>query len=176
MKIKEAVEEITKIEAGTDAKTLTTIVSILTVLNKLNLKLEKAHFKDLYSKRSPEEIIESGFATGCTDQAILLVELAQRLGVKDTYFVETLHRKWIESPALQDEAVYGHVFVFVGPYLVDPSRAIIYVDDKFILQDWVFVGKKRKLAEFGFNNADTLVAGCRKFKEDYKKSKNYTPL
>ena len=101
------------------------------------------------------------------------MELAQRLGVKDTYFVETLRKKWIESPVLKDEAVYGHVFVFVGPYLVDPSRAIIYVDDKLVLQDWVFVGKKRKLAEFGFNDSDTLVAGCRKFKEDYKKESHH---
>ena len=34
MKLKEAVEEITKIEAVTDAKGTTVIVSILTVLNK----------------------------------------------------------------------------------------------------------------------------------------------
>jgi len=169
MNIKGTVDVITKLETSTKSKELTAIANILTMLNKLNLKLNKEHFRELYNKRSPEEIMESGFVTGCTDRAILFVELAQRLGIKDIYFVETLHKKWVEAPIVENEAVYGHVFVFVGPYLVDPSKAIIYVNNKLVLQDWVFVGKKRKLAEFGFNDADTLVAGCRKFKEDYKK-------
>jgi len=68
------------------------------------------------------------------------------------------------------------LYGLAGLYLVDPSRAIIYVNDKLVLQDWVLVGKKRKLAEFGFNDADILVKECRKFKEDYKKERNISTI
>jgi len=57
----------------------------------------------------------------------------------------------------------------VGDYLVDPSKKVVFIDGRTIERDWVVLGKKIELTEFGFHNAEILKKECRLFKANYKR-------
>ena len=168
MTFNEAINTI-KSSMDREVKEKILIPTVLIFMAKQNLRLDKKEFNRLYNKRTPDEILQSGFVTGCTDEAILFSALIRGLGFKDTFFVETLSRRWVESPAEEGGPIYGHTFVFVGDYLVDPSKKVVFIDGRTIERDWVVLGKKIELTEFGFHNAEILKKECRLFKANYKR-------
>lgn len=60
----------------------------------------------LFRRRTAEQILASGFATGCTDHALAALPLLRARGVPAVY-VEAFRRDWLDGEA----AFAGHVFV-----------------------------------------------------------------
>lgn len=97
------------------------------------IKLGDEKFKQKYKfKRTAQEIWESGFATGCTDYAILFSTFARQLGWPTT-FLHTAEFGWLQKflDGKNSSVHYGHSFCecyYENKWiLVDPtSRKIMY--------------------------------------------------
>jgi len=48
-------------------------------------------------------------------------------------------------------------------------KKVVFIDGRTIERDWVVLGKKIELTEFGFHNAEILKKECRLFKANYKR-------
>lgn len=77
---------------------------------------------ELFRKRTADEIIRSGFATGCTDYALAFIALARASGIPAQY-VETIKKSWIESPDMNrlEGHVFSEVLIKETWYVVDPQ-------------------------------------------------------
>lgn len=88
----------------------------------------KPHDPNLFRKRTASQILQDGFATGCTDYGLVFVALMRSKGIPATY-VEALETGWLRNGGRE---IHGHVFsgVFWGGrwYLVDPARGCLSVD------------------------------------------------
>jgi len=120
------IEESDKIEV---------MFSILKAIHK-NLKPNYApEIKNkLIRTRAVDEILESGFVTGCTDYALVAAALFRASNIPAVY-VETFRRKWLEG---NEKFIEGHIFVEI--YLnnrwliVDPENACVKGwHDRFIV-------------------------------------------
>lgn len=83
------------------------------VLRKLRnyvygLKYDDLNKFKLYRKRSGDEIIKSGFVTGCTDSALAFIVLSRELGIP-TKYVETVSNDWLKDK--DENHLIGHIFV-----------------------------------------------------------------
>ncbi len=63
-----------------------------------------------FRKRTASEILESGYANGCTDRALAFIVLARELGIS-TKYVETFDQEGLSNP--NTNQIFGHVFVDV---------------------------------------------------------------
>jgi len=64
------------------------------------------HKDELFRQRSADEIIESGFYTGCTDRALAFLAIAKAAGIPALY-VETMKEDTLGKPGA---GMQGHVF------------------------------------------------------------------
>lgn len=120
-------EKIRGIAADFNTHGIDLILEILNWLHKnIKLKADSEYKNELFRKRTAEEIIESGLATGCTDYALVFVTLTRAKEIP-TKYIEAISTQWLEKGDL--EHLEGHVFaeVFINNrwYIVDPQGAVI---------------------------------------------------
>jgi transglutaminase-like putative cysteine protease len=75
-----------------------------------SLKFNDKNKSILFRKRSGEEVLESGFSTGCTDYALAFLVLSRKLKIP-AIFVESFNEAWLNSK--NPHQIQGHVFVDV---------------------------------------------------------------
>jgi len=167
----EAAEDILKIAGTFEKKGVFLILEILEWLHK-NIKereLAPAEKKEIFRKRAARDIIESGFATGCTDFAIVFVVLARAKGIPAKY-VEVIEREWLEKGG---DIIQGHAFSEVyldGNWLiVDPQGALIKA---WYGKRYVIYGEGLDSADLGINNFDDLKNKFSEFRENWLQNKN----
>lgn len=96
----------------------------LTNLERENSKQVK---NKVFRRRTAEEILKSGFVTGCTDSALVVIAICRTKGIP-TKYVEAIEKSWLEEK--RAGGLRGHVFAecFINNkwYQIDPARGLIY--------------------------------------------------
>jgi len=119
----------------------------------------------LFNKRTGKEIVESGFSTGCTDDAIAFMYVLDSLG-QGYQYVEALERDWLESP-MENSKIKGHAYVEVDGYLVDPQRRAVHLDPSWVLSRYVIFGKAKSPWDLGLSSFQDMVQVFMDYKEKY---------
>ena len=87
---------------------------------RANMRHDATDKDALFRRRTAEQVLASGFTTGCTDSALAALPLLRALGIPSVY-VDTARRD-----SLENDGIAGHVFVEAlldGRWtLLDPSR------------------------------------------------------
>ena len=142
------------------------VVNLLDWLNHSLIKNPNNIKKnDVFRKRTATEIIESDYASGCTDKALVFVALSRIKGIP-TKYVETIDNKLLETG---DNNLRGHVFakVYISKkeYLVDPENGSISVITIPNKSQYTIVAEGLDSWDIGINNFDDL----RKVFQDFNK-------
>jgi hypothetical protein len=92
-------------------------------LKKLPEDVEK---NNVFRKRTAEQIIIDGYASGCTDYALVFTVLTRAKGIP-TKYVEVIDKKWLEnhSPAIKGH-VFAECYISENWYQIDPQRGTLY--------------------------------------------------
>lgn len=85
-----------------------------------------------FHTRTAEEVLKSGFVTGCTDSAIVFCTFMRAEGYP-TRYLETISKRWLGlDPSDTKEPIRGHAFAEVvlkgGTLFVDPDSKKICLD------------------------------------------------
>src|SRR3989338_737185 len=118
------IQDLTFLESGAYTPRDATVLTIAKSLRKLQVSSRKAvseylsrelHLDEsqkdtLFRRRTASQILDSGFATGCSDYALAFTALARALDIP-TKWVDTFEASWIADPRAQ--SIRGHVFVDV---------------------------------------------------------------
>ncbi|OGC48024.1 MAG: hypothetical protein A3A94_00105 [Candidatus Portnoybacteria bacterium RIFCSPLOWO2_01_FULL_43_11] len=142
------------------------IFEILAWLHK-NLRAEdNPEIKDkLFRKRTAQEIIKSGFVTGCTDWALAFIILA-RVKKIPTRYVEIIRRRWLEEG--KNDFIEGHIFaeVYLNNhwYIIDPEEASI----KDWYNRWIIFRRGLDSWDIGIRNFKDLKEQFLEFRAEYK--------
>jgi len=84
----------------------TTIDIIREILDTLrDFRMERFN-KEIFRKRTANEIIKSGFVTGCTDYALVFIVLSRACGIPVKY-VETIDKEWLINGG---NSFTGHIY------------------------------------------------------------------
>lgn len=130
---------------------------VLNLLSWLQKNLEyKPHDPKLFRKRTASQILEDGFATGCTDYGLAFAALARAKKIPTTY-IEALENRWLKEGG---STIHGHVFasIFVNEkwYLTDPTRGTISVSDRLSHEKYVVLGKGLDSWDIGIKDIEDL--------------------
>lgn len=80
--------------------------------------------KNIFRKRTGEEIIRERYITGCTDAVLAFIVISRASGIP-TKYVETIDVGWLKSGG---DTIDGHVYAQVYDYLQDEW---VWVDPMF---------------------------------------------
>jgi hypothetical protein len=142
------------------------VKALVTVKEKITVDKHELILQ-LFNKRTGKEILESGFSTGCTDDAIAFMSVLDSLG-QDYQYVETIEKDWLDSP-MENSKIKGHAYVEVDGFLIDPQRKAIYLDPSWVLSRYVIFGKAKSPLDFGLNSFQEMAQIFMNYKENYKK-------
>lgn len=162
-------ENIKEIANSFNEQGINLVFEILTWLHRnLRLETDQDIKKEVFRKRTAEEIIESKFATGCTDWALAFIVLSRAKEIP-TKYIETIRRKWLEQG--EDDLIEGHIFaeVYINNrwYIVDPEQAVI----RDWYDRWIIFDKGLDSWDIGIHNFNELKEKFIKFREEYRKQK-----
>ncbi|MBS3923191.1 MAG: transglutaminase domain-containing protein [Nitrosarchaeum sp.] len=112
-------ESIRKKVEGIKGTTKERVQQIFKILGELEYKKEN---KDsIFRKRTADQILHSGFVTGCTDVTLAFIALARALNMP-TKYIEAIKTEYIEKPNLNDGHVYAGVLEGSGRWIItDPT-------------------------------------------------------
>jgi hypothetical protein len=121
----------------------------------------KGYDKNIWRKRIAQQILESGYTTGCSDRAIMFSHIARSLNVP-TLYVETLEKSWTKNIDMKN--IIGHVFcdaLVSGEWVpFDPGYGSISIEDEcYYLHNerpYVVLGKGLNLSKMHLNMNDEL--------------------
>lgn len=145
------------------------IFEILSWLRK-NLRTENSQEikKKVFRRRTAQEIIESGFVTGCTDWTLAFIVLARAKGIS-TKYVETIKRQWLDEG--RGDLIKGHVlaecFIDGRWYIIDTQERAIRID----YQRFIIFKKGLDSWNIGIKNFDELKEQFLEFKKKYRGKK-----
>jgi hypothetical protein len=139
---------------------------ILELLSSLYFEEKLELITREFNTRTASQIIESGYATGCTDFAIVLCAFLKQLNIPYEY-VEVIEKRWLDAP-MEEKKVMGHAYVKIDKLLVDPQRKIIYHDPSFVLTRYELFGEAQEPYELGLTDFQTNIQKYFDFKEKYK--------
>lgn len=71
------------------------------------LKRNKENKNEIFRKRTADEIISSGFVTGCTDEALIFIALARSMNIP-TKYIETIDLNTLKE--INSNSYMGHVY------------------------------------------------------------------
>ena len=141
------------------------ILELLTLLyldEKTNLITEQ------FNTRTASDILNDGYATGCTDFAIVLCAFLKELEIPYLY-LDVLEKRWLDA-SMEEGKVMGHAFVETHGLLIDPQRKIIYHDLKFALQRYEEFGRGKEPYDLGLTDFRTNMKKYLEFKKKYQAS------
>lgn len=108
---------------------------------------------EIFRKRTADQIIKDGFATGCSDIALVFIALARAKNIP-TKYIEAIRRKWIESG--KEDAIEGHIFaeIYLNDqwHIIDPTEACL----KFWYDRYVIYAKGLDSWDIGINSLSEL--------------------
>lgn len=142
---------------------------ILGLFSMLYLEEKKQLLVEQFNTRTASSILNDGYATGCTDFAIVFCALLKELTIPYLY-LEVLEKRWLDAP-MEEKKVMGHAFVETHGLLIDPQRKIIYHDPKFKLQRYEEFGRGKEPYDLGLTDFQINMKRYFEFKEKYRQSK-----
>lgn len=98
-----------------------------------SLSHNKENKNKIFRKRTADEIISSGFVTGCTDEALVFIVLARNMNIP-TKYIETIDSDFFRKNSKKNADNYsGHVYSSVfeknkGWRVVDQTKSKIDAD------------------------------------------------
>jgi len=153
-------EKIETIADGFKSSGLDLIFEILNWLHKnVKPKTDSEYKNEFFRKRTAEQIIDSGYATGCTDYALVFTTLVRAKNIPAKY-IEAISTQWFEKGDL--EHLEGHVFSEVqinnNWYIIDSQTAVI--------KAWY--GKRFEILEEGLDSWDIGVRNIEDLKKKFE--------
>ncbi|MDP1710327.1 MAG: transglutaminase domain-containing protein [candidate division WWE3 bacterium] len=133
------------------------VIGVMGWLDK-NLKVERNRpdWNRLFNRRTASQIIEDGFATGCTDVALAFVALCRAKSIP-TKYVEVIGKDWLGDQSGKGK-IHGHTFAEIRLknkwYVVDPDQKVIYA-----------TGNPYRFFEIFGTGLDTWDVGLHSFEE-----------
>ena len=79
--------------------------SVLEILEWIKDKIRSVRNPEVFRRRTAADIVNDGWATGCTDFTLAFLVLARAAGIK-AWYVELLSREWL---AKGGDPIVGHV-------------------------------------------------------------------
>jgi len=132
--------------------------------NKLPENIEK---NDIFRKRTAAEIIKDGYASGCTDFALVFIVLARTKGIP-TKYVEVIAKSYFEDN--NPNEVRGHVFAecyLNGEWVVvNPMSGDIKTSTEY--SGYVVYAKGLDSWDLGINDIKSLREKFIDFTKKYK--------
>jgi len=161
----EITTKIEKIAQSFKKEGIDLVFEILSWIYK-NIKFNQENKMKLFRQRTADQIIKDGFATGCTDWALIFIVLARAKKIP-TIYVETIRKRWLEEG--EEDKIEGHIFAecFIDEkwHIINPEQATIhgwyepYIIFKKGLDSW----------DIEIKNFDDLKNQFLEFKNEYKK-------
>lgn len=105
------------------------------LLEVQKLKLDTSKKSKLFRKRNGEEILKSGFSTGCSDFALAAKYLFKKENI-NTLFIETLNKS--------NNGLKGHVYLKHEDLIIDPTTSSVSFSEN-ILKKWDWYSESEKL-------------------------------
>lgn len=109
--------------------------------------------KELFRRRTADQIISDGFITGCTDNALAFIALARAKDIP-TKYVETIRRKWLDIG--DENMIEGHIFAEVEIngkwHIIDPMDACL----RFWYSRWIVYARGLDSWDIGIRNFQEL--------------------
>lgn len=120
-------KKVITIAAGFKLSGFDLIFEILNWLHKnIKLKADSEYKNQFFRKRTAEQVIDSGYATGCTDYGLVFITLARAKNIPAKY-IEAVSTQWLEKGDMSH--LEGHVFSEVQInrcwYIIDSHAAVI---------------------------------------------------
>lgn len=144
------------------------IIQLLKWINK-NIKYpqpDNIEKNDIFRKRTATQVIEDGFATGCTDFAIVFIAIARAKGIS-TKYVEVISKDYFRDVDLN--RVRGHVFaeclINEEGYGVDPMAGVIKFNTKY--PGYVVYAKGLDSWDLDIFDIDSMRVKFKKFATEY---------
>jgi len=130
-----------------------------------NIENDVEEKSKLFRKRTADEIIKSGKATGCTDYAIAFIALARAKNIP-TKYIEAIRKRWLDIG--DDNHIEGHVFAecYVDNkwYIIDSQEGTVRTD----YRRYVIYKKGLDSWDIGIKSFDDLKKKFLDFKKKYK--------
>ena len=152
-----------------DGESFYFILQLLKWINK-NIKYpQPANIEknDIFRKRTATQIIEDGYATGCSDFAIVFIAIARAKHIP-TKYVEVISEDYFEDTDLN--RVRGHVFAecFIDKewFGVDPMAGVIKFNTKY--PGYVVYAKGLDSWDLGIFDIDSMRVKFKEFANQYK--------
>jgi len=121
---------------------------------------------EIFRKRTADEIISSGFVTGCTDEALVFITIARNMNIP-TKYIETIDSEFLRRDEKGGKNYRGHVYSGVfekdkGWRIIDQTKRKIDAD---IESDGrVFFKEGLDSWDIGIRDFETLKKEFNKFR------------
>jgi hypothetical protein len=164
-KITEAIEGISNNIEGSNIEYIFNV--LVWMRNTLKTIPEDIEKNSVFRKRTADEIMRDGYASGCTDYALVFIALSRAKGIPAKY-VEAIKCNWLEDPNAR--TIGGHIFVeclLNDKWVqVDPQRGTIHAKTNY--NGFEIFDEGLDSWDIGISDFDSLK---QRF-EDYKRSYN----
>lgn len=144
---------------------------VIGALEKINrvLKTERKHpnWREIFRNRTVDQILTDGFATGCTDIALVFITVVRAKGIPAKY-IEAIDKRYLESK--EEGPFRGHVFAEVcinnGWYQVNPESGTVYAIKDY--SRYVIYGEALDSWELGIKSIDDIERIFTEYREKYQ--------
>jgi len=162
-------EGVSKVANSIEGNNFECVIRLLSWLN-INIKYPQPssiNKNDIFRKRTASQIIEDGFATGCTDFTLAFISLARAKGIP-TKYVEVISKDYFDDS--DSSKVRGHVFAecFIKNdwYGVDPMGGHLKFNVKY--PGYVIYAKGLDSWDLGIRDLDSMRKKFQPFSKEYK--------
>lgn len=140
-----------------------TLIWIHSNIGKIPESIDK---NSVFRKRTAKKILKDGFASGCTDYALVFVTLCRARGIP-TKYVETIKCRWLEDT--NSRTIYGHIFaeclINTKWVQIDPQRGTIYTRNNY--NGFEIFDEGLDSWDIGIYDFDSLKEKFENFKQKY---------
>jgi hypothetical protein len=131
------------------------------------LKRDETNKKEIFRKRTADQIIQDGFITGCTDEGLVFIALARTCGIPAKY-IEAMRTAGLEDTNNNN----GHIFVEVysdekGWEIIEPQNKIIGADSTKM--GFTIVAEGLDSWDIGITDFQSLKEKFNEFRDSLKK-------
>jgi transglutaminase/protease-like cytokinesis protein 3 len=128
------------------------------------------NYKEVFRKRTATQIIEEGYTSRCTDQALVFIALCRAKGYP-TKYVEAIHKSWLNTKDTTDIDIKDHVFAEVEIdkkyYVIDPAMGRIHVNPNDAYRSFAIYAKDYDSWGLDIKSHEDLEEKFNNFKNNY---------
>jgi len=146
-----------------------TYSQIMHIIHQLEIRRDKG---DLLNTRTADQIINSGFWTGCTDMALAFTAISRAAGIP-VKIVETVDKTWLVGD--NEGAVSGHVYVktYDGKakrwVLTDPTKKYFDIE---MPTERIMVSEGVDVWGMGMKNRQEKLTVLKEFRTEWRSKNN----